>query len=97
LTRNGRLLAARFHITMEKISFVDARTHLFRFLNPAAEHFWPTIRDLLSERTLFLNSRKNFNDPYDSRPIIDNDLSSAAVRAYRSAEYASSLDTVTCH
>lgn len=67
---------------MEKIPFIGAGTHLYRFLNPAARHFWPSIGELLSNQTLFLNSRTNFNDPYDSRPIVDNDLSTAAIRTY---------------
>src|SRR5262249_30051149 len=29
-----------------------------------------------------LNSRKNFNDPYDSHPVIVNDLSSHSIRQY---------------
>jgi hypothetical protein len=40
------------------------------------------IANMLSEQTLFLNSRTKFNDPYDSRPIIQNDLSSSAIRDY---------------
>jgi DUF2971 family protein len=46
------------------------------------EHFWSSIADMLSEQKLFLNSRTNFNDPYDSRPIIENDLSSSSIRKY---------------
>jgi hypothetical protein len=37
---------------------------------------------LLCEHKLFLNSRKNFNDPYDCHPVIDNDLSAVVIRDY---------------
>ncbi len=47
-----------------------------------ADHFWPSIRDLLCEHKLFLNSRTKFNDPFDSQPIIEDDLSSSAIRDY---------------
>ncbi|HMG78869.1 MAG TPA: DUF2971 domain-containing protein [Xanthobacteraceae bacterium] len=67
---------------MEKIPFVKAGTYLFRFMDSRTEHFWPAITDMLSEQTLFVNSRTRFNDPYDSHPIIENDLSTSAVRAY---------------
>lgn len=43
-------------------------------------HFWPTIAEMLTDRTLFLNSRRNFNDPFDSQPIIKNDLSNRSIR-----------------
>jgi hypothetical protein len=45
-------------------------------------YFWPTVVDMLSNHTLFLNSRKNFNDPFDSQPIVKNDLSNSALRNY---------------
>lgn len=37
---------------------------------------------MLTEHRLFLNSRTRFNDPYDSRPIIEGDLSSSKIRDY---------------
>ena len=43
-------------------------------------HFWPAITEILTDHTLVLNSRKNFNDPFDSQPIIKNDLSNRAIR-----------------
>jgi hypothetical protein len=67
---------------MGNIPFIKAGTHLFRFMDPRTKHFWPTINDMLSQQVLFVNSRRHFNDPYDSYPIIENDLSSLAVRAY---------------
>lgn len=67
---------------MEKIPFVEAGTHLFRFLDPRTKYFWPVITNMLSRHLLFLNSRTQFNDPYDSHPIIKNDLSSASIRSY---------------
>jgi len=67
---------------MKEITFVDAGTYLFRFMDPRSEYFWPAITDMLSQQQLSLNSRMNFNDPYDSRPIIENDLSNSAIRSY---------------
>lgn len=46
------------------------------------EHFWPSIADMLSEQKLFLNSRTKFNDPYDSEPITETDLSNSTIRDY---------------
>jgi hypothetical protein len=37
---------------------------------------------MLSENRLFLNSRTKFNAPYDSRPIVDGDLSNSSIRDY---------------
>jgi hypothetical protein len=64
------------------IPYVEAGTHLFRFMDHRTDYFWPTVSEMLSEHRLFLNSRTRFNDPYDSRPIIDNDLSNSAIRDY---------------
>jgi hypothetical protein len=47
-----------------------------------ADYFWPAIGDLLSQNKLFLNSRTKFNDPFDSQPIIENDLSNSSIREY---------------
>jgi hypothetical protein len=65
---------------MQKIPHVESGTYLFRFFNHRAEHFWPAVEDILSHQTLFLNSRVNFNDPYDSQPVIVDDLSNRAIR-----------------
>jgi Protein of unknown function (DUF2971) len=46
------------------------------------DHFWLSIADMLSQQKLFLNSRTKFNDPYDSEPIIENDLSNSVIRKY---------------
>jgi Protein of unknown function (DUF2971) len=67
---------------MEPIPFVKAGTHLFRFMDSRTNYFWPVIADLLSQQKLFVNSRIYFNDPYDSLPIIENDLTNSAVRSY---------------
>jgi hypothetical protein len=67
---------------MEKFPHIEAGSYLFRFLDHRTEYFWPAIGDMLSEQALFLNSRRNFNDPYDSQPLIINDLSSHAIRHY---------------
>src|SRR6266436_5123340 len=67
---------------MSDIPYVDSGTYLFRFMDPCGQFFWPAINNMLSEQTLFLNSRTNFNDPYDSQPIIENDLSNSAIREY---------------
>lgn len=67
---------------MEKIEHIKAGTYLFRFLDPRADHFWTAIADMLSEQRLYLNSRTKFNDPYDSQPIIDDDLRNSEIRAY---------------
>ena len=67
---------------MEKIPFTEPGTYLFRFLDHRTGHFWSAIADMLSEQKLFMNSRANFNDPYDSRPIVQNNLSTSAIRKY---------------
>jgi hypothetical protein len=67
---------------MERFPYVEAGTHLFRFMDPRANHFWSAVADMLAEQKLFLNSRTKFNDPYDSQPIIDGDLSNSAIRDY---------------
>jgi hypothetical protein len=67
---------------MEKIEYINPGTHLFRFMDPRAGHFWSAITDMLSEQKLYLNSRTRFNDPYDSQPVIDDDLRNSAIRAY---------------
>jgi hypothetical protein len=69
-------------LAMEKLSYVEAETYLFRFMDPRSKHFWSAISDMLSEQLLFLNSRTHFNDPYDSQPILENDLSNSAIRNY---------------
>jgi hypothetical protein len=67
---------------MQIIPYVDPGTYLFRFMDHRTEHFWPSIADMLSKQELFLNSRTRFNDPYDSEPIIENDLSNSVIRNY---------------
>jgi hypothetical protein len=79
---HGRRWRRPFDMSMTKIPFVEPGTYLFRFLDPRADHFWAAIDDMLSNNLLFLNSRTKFNDPFDSRPIIQNDLSNAAIRDY---------------
>jgi hypothetical protein len=64
------------------IPFVSSGTYLFRFMNPRSPYFWSSIIDLLSQQQFTLNSRTNFNDPYDSQPIIVRDLSNSAIRNY---------------
>ena len=56
--------------------------HIFRFMDHRSEFFWPTIIDLLAERKLFLNSRTRFNDRFDSRPLIEEDLDVANAQLY---------------
>jgi hypothetical protein len=51
-------------------------------MDPRGQYFWPSITNMLSQNILVLNSRRNFNDPFDSQPIIDNDLSNSAIRDY---------------
>lgn len=51
-------------------------------MDPRTSHFWSAVDDMLSANLLFLNSRVNFNDPFDSRPVIKNDLSSSQIRNY---------------
>jgi hypothetical protein len=67
---------------MDKISYIQPRTYLFRFMDHRTAHFWTAIADMFSDQTLFLNSRTKFNDLFDSQPIIQNDLSSSDVHAY---------------
>jgi hypothetical protein len=67
---------------MGTIQYVQPKTYLFRFMDHRAVHFWTAITDMLSEQMLFLNSRTKFNDPYDSQPVIDNDLSSSEIHDY---------------
>jgi len=69
-------------MSMTKIPFVESGTYLFRFLDPRASHFWDVIDDMLSNNLLFLSSRTKFNDPFDSSPIIQNDLSNSSIRDY---------------
>jgi hypothetical protein len=67
---------------MESFPYVATGTFLFRFMDHRSTYFWHAISEILSEHKLFLNSRKNFNDPFDSQPVIDNDLSNHAIRDY---------------
>jgi hypothetical protein len=67
---------------MENFPYIEPGKHLFRFLDPRSKYFWPAAEDLLSEQTFFLNSRKNFNDPYDCQPVIISDLSNLSIRQY---------------
>jgi hypothetical protein len=74
--------AALSALNMEKPAYVDTGTYLFRFLDHGTPHFESAISGILSRHELYLNSRKNFNDPFDSQPIIQNDLSSRVLRDY---------------
>lgn len=67
---------------MENIPYIETGTYLFRFMDPRGQYFWPSITNMLSQNILVLNSRRNLNDPFDSQPIIDNDLSNSAIRDY---------------
>jgi hypothetical protein len=51
-------------------------------MDPRADHFWTAIIEMLSQQKLHLNSRTRFNDPYDSQPVIDDDLPNSAIRVY---------------
>lgn len=64
------------------IQYIEAGTYLFRFLDHRTEYFWTTIADLLSNQEMFLNSRLNFNDPFDSQPVVVSDLKAPAIRSY---------------
>ena len=63
-----------------KLPYVEPGTYLFKFLNPGAPHFWPAVADLLGEQKIFLSSRTSFNDPHDSNPEIEDDLSDSLIR-----------------
>jgi hypothetical protein len=67
---------------MLKFPYIEPGTYLFRFMDHRADHFWPTVGDLLSQNKLFLNSRTKFNDPFDSQPIIEDDLTNSSIRKY---------------
>jgi hypothetical protein len=67
---------------MDKFPYIETGAHLFRFMDHRTPHFWPAIAGMLSDHTLFLNTRRNFNDPFDSQPVIENDLSNRAIRDY---------------
>ena len=64
------------------ITYVEPGTYLFRFLNPNSSHFWSAVTDILAEQNIFLSSRTQFNDPHDSNPEIEDDLSSSIIKAY---------------
>lgn len=68
--------------SMPKLAYVQPGTYLFRFMDHRTNHFWSVVSDILSENKLFLNSRTNFNDPYDSQPIIVDDMRNSTIRAY---------------
>jgi hypothetical protein len=65
-----------------QLQYVDPGTHLFRFMDHQTDHFWSAITDMLAQQELYLNSRTRFNDPYDSSPQIQDDLSPATIRAH---------------
>ena len=67
---------------MLDLPYVDPGTYLFRFMDHRTDHFWSAIPDILCEQKLYLNSRTHFNDPYDSRPEIEDDVRISALRAY---------------
>jgi hypothetical protein len=67
---------------MPKISYVKPGTYLFRFMDPRGEHFWSAIAGMIYEKKLFLNSRTKFNDPYDSQPIVVDDMRNSTIRKY---------------
>jgi hypothetical protein len=64
------------------IGFVPSGQHLFRFLDHRSKHFWSSLDDILVRQKLFLNSRTKFNDPFDSRPLIKDDLRHTDIRGY---------------
>jgi Protein of unknown function (DUF2971) len=64
------------------INYVDPGTYLFRYMDHRSEHFWNAITDILSEQKLFLNSRINFNDPFDSQPVLKDDVKRSDVRRH---------------
>jgi len=64
------------------IKYVDPGTYLFRFMDHRSEFFWNAIADILSEQKLFLNSRTNFNDPFDSQPVLKDDVKHSDIRRY---------------
>ncbi len=67
---------------MQGPQYVDPGTYLFRFMDHQTEYFWPAITDMLAEQKLYLNSRTRFNDAYDSRPQIQDDLSPSIIRRH---------------
>jgi len=67
---------------MQGLPFVDPGTHLFRFMDHRTGHFWQAITDILAEQKLYLTSRIKFNDVYDSRPQIEDDLSPSIIRKH---------------
>jgi hypothetical protein len=67
---------------MENFPYVETGTYLFRFMDHRSTHFWSALTQILSEQKLFLNSRRNYNDPFDSQPIIESDLSNSSIRDY---------------
>jgi hypothetical protein len=64
------------------LRYIGPGTNVFRFLNHRSEYFWPSLIDLLGKNSIRLNSRNNFNDPYDSRPIVEGDISVADAQRY---------------
>lgn len=64
------------------IPYEESGTYLFRFMDHRSTHFWTAITEILSEQKLFLNSRVNFNDPFDSQPTVKDDIKTSAIRQH---------------
>jgi hypothetical protein len=65
---------------MQELPYVRPDTYLFRYMDHRTDYFWSAITDMLTEQKLFLNSRAKFNDPYDSQPEIQDDVSISDIR-----------------
>lgn len=65
---------------MHEIPYVEPGTLLFRYLNPQTQYFWSALGEILSEQKIYLSSRTGFNDVFDSRPEVIDDLKDTDIR-----------------
>lgn len=64
------------------LKHIKPGTLIYKFLDRQSEYFWPAVLDILTRHQIYLNSRNNFNDPYDSRPIVEGQISLSDAQKY---------------
>lgn len=61
--------------------YVTSGMKLYKYVSEASTHFENMARSLIIDSKIWLSSRRDFNDPFDSKPFVKNSMTVSQMRA----------------
>lgn len=69
--------------------YVTPGMKLYKYVSEASAHFEKMARSLIIDSKIWLSSRRDFNDPFDSKPFIKNSMTVSQMKARAEAIFSS--------